>query len=484
MNEPIHTGVVLLVDDDVLLLSGLQRALHGQPFDVRVAAGGYEAMSLMQAWGGVDVLITDQYMPGMSGTALLSAVRERFPDTARFMLTGRPDLAIAIEAINTGAIHRFFVKPCDAREMVGAIREALHDRMIAAAGRLTSGPMLLVDVARRRITHGNAAAATLFGVDPGALQDRGIDEVLVDDGPGAQGAVEAFLAESPPATRRWHARRADASLQDVEVVSHALAEGGATACLTIRNISELSGLEAAVTELQRSEIVGQLVGGVAHDLGNLLMVIDWRSQLLAGGEANAEAVKRAVDAIQTSAKRGSSLTRQLTGYLRGGQSPPVAVDVNAVMTSAADLLRKIVDPGVSVELELDPSAGCTRGDLTQIEQVVMNLSLNARDAMPDGGCLRLRTVNAPAPLADGAPPGRYVVLEVTDTGVGMAADQCRQAFEPFFTTKAKGTGLGLPTVARIVRMHGGHIALKSEVNSGTTFAIYLPQTDDLPDLPE
>jgi signal transduction histidine kinase len=320
-------------------------------------------------------------------------------------------------------------------------------------------------------------------VDAGALQDRGIDEVLVDDGPGAQGAVEAFLAESPPATRRWHARRADASLQDVEVVSHALAEGGATACLTIRNISELSGLEAAVTELQRSEIVGQLVGGVAHDLGNLLMVIDWRSQLLAGGEANAEAVKRAVDAIQTSAKRGSSLTKQLTGYLRGGQSPPVAVDVNAVMTSAADLMRKIVDPGISVELELDPSAGCTRGDLTQIEQVIMNLSLNARDAMPNGGSLRLRTVNAPAPLADGAPPGRYVVLEVTDTGGGMTPDQCRQAFEPFFTTKAKGTGLGLPTVARIVRMHGGHIVLKSEVNSGTTFAIYLPQTDDLPDLP-
>jgi signal transduction histidine kinase len=355
--------------------------------------------------------------------------------------------------------------------------------MASAAARLTSGPMLLVDVARRRITHGNAAAATLFGVDPGGLQDRGVDEVLVDDGPGAQGAVEAFLAEPPPATRRWRARRADASLQDVEVVSQALAEGGATACLTIRNISELSGLEAAVTELQRAEIVGQLVGGVAHDLGNLLMVIDWRSQLLAGGEANEEAVKRAVDAIQTSAKRGSSLTRQLTGYLRGGQSPPVAVDVNAVMTGAADLLRKIVDPGISVELELDPSAGCTRGDLTQIEQVIMNLSLNARDAMPNGGCLRLRTVNAPAPLADGAPPGRYVVLEVTDTGGGMTPDQCRQAFEPFFTTKAKGTGLGLPTVARIVRTHGGHIALKSEVNSGTTFAIYLPQTDDLPDLP-
>jgi len=124
------------------------------------------------------------------------------------------------------------------------------------------------------------------------------------------------------------------------------------------------------------------------------------------------------------------------------------------------------------------------GDLTQIEQVVMNLALNARDAMPRGGCLRLRTVNAEGPLADGTPPGRYVVLEVTDTGTGMAADQCRQAFEPFFTTKAKGqgTGLGLPTVARIVRMHGGHIALQSEVGRGTTFTVYLPQTDDVPAL--
>ena len=108
----------------------------------------------------------------------------------------------------------------------------------------------------------------------------------------------------------------------------------------------------------------------------------------------------------------------------------------------------------------------------------MNLSLNARDAMPTGGSLRLRTVNAPGPVADGAPPGRYVVLEVTDTGGGMTPDQCRQAFEPFFTTKAKGTGLGLPTVARIVRTHGGHMVLKSEVDSGTTFAIYLPQTDE------
>jgi signal transduction histidine kinase len=479
MNDPGQSGVVLLVDDDVHLLAGLQRALRGQPFDVRVAAGAYEAMSLLQAWGGVDVLITDQHMPGMSGTALLSAVRERFPDTARFMLTGRPDLSIAMEAINGGAIHRFFVKPCDAREVASAIREALHERMIAAAGRLTSGPMLLVDVARRRITHGNAAAATLFGVDPETLRDRGVEEVFVDDGPGAEGAVEAFLAERPPATRRWRARRADASLQDVEVVSHAVADGSGTACLAIRNVSDLSRLEAAVTELQRSEIVGQLAGGVAHDLGNLLTVIGGRSALLAERQDNNDAVKRAVDAIQTTAKRGSSLTKQLMGYLRGGQSPPVVIDVNAIMTGAADLLQRIVDPLISITIDLDPSAGRVRGDLTQIEQVIMNLALNARDAMPQGGRLRLRTANADGPLADGTPPGRYVAFEVTDTGVGMAADQCRQAFEPFFTTKAKGkgTGLGLPTVARIVRMHSGHIALQSEPNLGTTFTVYLPRTD-------
>ena len=127
-----------------------------------------------------------------------------------------------MEAINSGAIHRFFVKPCDAREMASAIREALRDRMIAAAARLTSGPMLLVDVARRRITHGNAAAATLFGVDPEALQDRGIDEVLVDDGPGARGrgrglprrvaAGDAALARAPggrfPPGRRGRLARA------------------------------------------------------------------------------------------------------------------------------------------------------------------------------------------------------------------------------------------------------------------------------------
>ncbi len=470
--------VVLLVDDDPKLLMGLRRALRGEPFDVRLAVGAYEALSHMKAWGGVDVLITDQHMPGMTGTALLAAVRERYPDTARFMLTGSPSLAVAVDAINSGSIHRFFVKPCDPRELAAAARAALHDRMIAAAARVSSGPMLLVDVSRGLIAHGNEAAEQLFGLGAAALQERALAD-LIDGDPG-ESAREAreFLALPPPASRRWRMLGRERAPIEAEVSLHPFAAGSAaTACIAIRNIGEVSRLEAEVTQLQRAEILGELVGGVAHDLGNLLMVINGRSELLAASHGDVDAVKRTAEVIHATAKRGSSLTRQLLAYLHGSPAADAIVDLNAVMTGAADLLEKIVGRHIAIELDLDPGAGQVRGDVTQIEQIAMNLGLNARDAMPDGGTLRLRTWSVDGSPGEPIPPGRYVALQVSDTGVGMPPEVCRRAFEPFYTTKGpgKGTGLGLPTVARIADLHGGHIGLDSEPGRGTTFTVYLPK---------
>ena len=263
-----------------------------------------------------------------------------------------------MEAIDGGrAIHRSLVKPCRCPGDGGRDpRRPCASRMIAAAARLTSGPMSAGRASRGAgSAHGNAAAATLFGVDPGALQDRGVDGVTRGRRAPAR---RARSRPSSPSRRRRRGAGARAGRTRPSRTSRVSSrtrsrKAAPTACLTIRDVGELSGLEAAVTELQRSgdRRSAQQIGGVAHDLGNLLMVIDWRSQLLAGGEGNAEAVKRAVDrdCPRPRPARGSSLTRQPHGLpsRRRPVACTVVVDVNAVMTGAADLLAEDRRPAAS-----------------------------------------------------------------------------------------------------------------------------------------
>jgi signal transduction histidine kinase/CheY-like chemotaxis protein len=231
-------------------------------------------------------------------------------------------------------------------------------------------------------------------------------------------------------------------------------------------------------QAQKMDAVGQLAGGIAHDFNNLLLAINGYSELalkrLDGDESRA---REAIDEVREAGDRAASLTRQLLAFSRRQVLQPREVDLNEVIADMSRMLDRLLGEHLELELALDPRAGLVVADPSQVEQVLMNLTLNARDAMPEGGRLRIETGRVENADVDGdLPPGAWATLAVADTGEGMDEETLRRVFEPFFTTKepGKGTGLGLSTVYGIVEQSGGRIAVESAPGRGTTVRIALP----------
>ncbi|HKQ59040.1 MAG TPA: PAS domain S-box protein [Candidatus Eisenbacteria bacterium] len=258
---------------------------------------------------------------------------------------------------------------------------------------------------------------------------------------------------------------------------------------SFRDVTERRHAEAALLESelqlrqsQKMDAIGRLAGGVAHDFNNLLTVIlGYGEQILEHIKPH-EPMRRPAEEIQSAAERAAALTRQLLAFSRKQMLEPRVLDLNATLSGTSRLLRRLIGEDIQFELKLDPLLGRVLADEPQIQQVVMNLAINARDAMPNGGQLTLTTSNADldesfANRHHPVPAGAYVVIEVSDTGIGMDADTQARLFEPFFTTKerGKGTGLGLATVYGIVKQSGGYIWVYSESGKGTVFKVYLPR---------
>jgi two-component system cell cycle sensor histidine kinase/response regulator CckA len=260
--------------------------------------------------------------------------------------------------------------------------------------------------------------------------------------------------------------------------------GGTGSVAVIRDVTEQRRLEEQLLQAQKMEAVGQLAGGVAHDFNNLLLVMqscaEFVLQDLTEGDQKWEDVRE----ILAATRRASALTRQLLAFSRRQALQPKPLDLNEVVSNVEKMLRRLIGENVDLATSLAPNLGIVRADAGQMEQVILNLTVNARDAMPDGGKLTIETSNVELSEADvaaysGAAPGAYVVLSVRDTGTGIDAATQKRIFEPFFTTKevGRGTGLGLSTVYGIVQQSGGHIRLVSELNRGTCFKVLLARVD-------
>jgi PAS domain S-box-containing protein len=250
------------------------------------------------------------------------------------------------------------------------------------------------------------------------------------------------------------------------------------------DISERKRLEQQLWQLQKMEAVGRLAGGVAHDFGNLLTVIHVRAQLALHRLGPTDPARQDIEMLDATTARAGGLVRQLLAFSRNQVLQPRVLDLNAVVRDAGQILQPLVGDGITMDARLVPGLGLVKADPIQLQQVLLNLVVNARDAMPEGGTLTIETADAVLDEAfalehPGASPGPHAALRVRDTGTGMDEQTLAQIFDPFFTTKevGKGTGLGLATVYGIVKQHGGYVAVESAPGSGSTFTVYLPLVD-------
>jgi signal transduction histidine kinase/ActR/RegA family two-component response regulator len=244
-------------------------------------------------------------------------------------------------------------------------------------------------------------------------------------------------------------------------------------------VKERQNTEEQLRQSQKMEAVGRLAGGVAHDFNNLLGVILGYSELLLGQELG-PASRRKVDQIHKAGNRAAALTRQLLAFSRKQVLAPKVLDLNALVTEFTRMLPRVLGEDIKLEIAEGPGLGRVKADPGQLEQILMNLSVNARDAMPEGGRITIATSNvALADEVTGGAAGSFVMLAVSDSGCGMDAETRSHVFEPFFTTKAqgKGTGLGLATVYGIMKQSDGHIEIDSAPGNGTTFRLYFPRID-------
>jgi PAS domain S-box-containing protein len=342
---------------------------------------------------------------------------------------------------------------------------------------------MIITAASGEITLCNAATSQIFGYPPAALAGRPIRQLLANEDAesgriGAAGTEEYVLRPHTVTLRRASGEVFPGSALTTSITDPT---GVRLGILTIvRDISREVAQEQAWRKMQRMEALGQLTGGIAHDFNNLLTIITGNHELLEF-EIDTEMQRDLLNRANDAAMMGARLTERLLTFARRRPLDAVLMDLNEQVLAMMDLLRRTIGETIGLTASLAPNLWAVRSDVSEIESAVLNLAINARDAMPSGGKLIIETRNVELRDSDlageiGVAPGRYVRLSVSDTGTGMPPDVLARAFEPFFSTKqaGKGTGLGLSVIYGFARQSHGHVSIYSEVGRGTTVNVYLP----------
>jgi two-component system, cell cycle sensor histidine kinase and response regulator CckA len=446
----------------------------------------------------VDVVLLDLGLPDSQGIETFRRARREAPLQPIIVISGLDDEEVALEAVRSGAQDYLVKGRIEGHLLARVIRYAIERRRAEQQLR-TSETMYrsLVQNSPYGIQRVSPAGQVL-SANPALVRMLGYaseEEVLRLDmardvyaDPHEREPLVAELITRGELTAESDWKRKDGKVVRVRRTGRLVndAEGhGKYLDVIVEDVTRQRAMELQLQQAAKMEAIGHLAGGVAHDFNNLLTVILGSADLLLETMPAASVDREEIGDIRRAALRAADLTRQLLAFSRQQVLQPHVLDLNHIVEGMEKMLGRLIGEDVELRTRLDPALGATRADPGQMEQIILNLAVNARDAMPEGGQLTLETSNAEldaAYVADHAPalPGAYVMLAVSDTGVGM--DQATQArvFEPFFTTKevGKGTGLGLATVYGIVKQSGGFIWLYTEPGQGATFKIYLPRVAD------
>jgi PAS domain S-box-containing protein len=496
---------LLIADDDPNDLELCLRALNKS--DVCFE---FEAVSTREEFAQklrerpFDLVLSDYRMKGWTGLDALATTREFSPVLPVILLTGTLGDEVAVQCLKLGitdyvlkenltrlpsVIHRAEEeKALRAAEMqaIAALRES-ESRYRGLVNNATYGMYWVAE--NGDLIFGNPALVSMLGYDSEQDLLAASDSRQIYADPSARDRAFVDYARSGHIDTVVEWRRKDGKIISVHLNGRQVKDPyRSEPCVEMiaEDITERLRLQKQVVQAQKFEAIGQLAGGIAHDFNNMIgAIIGWADL----GVEETEPASRThahFEKVRQQADRAAALTRQLLAFARRQILEPRTIDLNETIVATLGLLENVIGGNIEIKAKLAPNLAVVRADITQVEQVLMNLCINARDAMPNGGLLHVQSSNASLdpdycafqPLAR---PGDYAVLTVTDTGTGMNQATIDRIFEPFFTTKevGKGTGLGLATVYGIVRQHGGFLQVYSELGAGSTFRAYFPVSSEV-----
>ncbi len=497
---------VLLVEDsptDVFLLREALAAAPSAQFELAHTERLAEALRRLDE-DRFDAVLLDLGLPDSQGLETFAHLQERFPGTPVVVLTGLDDSSLAMRAVQLGAQDYLVKKQLSPGMLARVIRYSIERKRAEEALRQSeeryrdlfenANDIIYTSDMAGNITSLNKAGTQILGyTSEEALRLNVVHLVAPEYLNVVRMMIAGDLAERDkdfsltPTAYEMEVMTKDGRRVALEVSARLMRRHGRVVEIQsiARDITERKHLELQLRQSQKMEAIGRLAGGVAHDFNNLLTAIIGYSQIALGRLADDDTIRREIEEIVKAGGRASSLTSQLLAFSRKQMIQMKVLDLNAVVSDMKKMLGRLIGEDIELHTALDPSLGRVKTDPGQMEQVILNLAINARDAMPAGGKLTIETANVY--LSDeyaqkrvAIEPGNYVMLAISDTGIGMDQETQSRIFEPFFTTKeqGKGTGLGLSTVYGIVRQSGGYVWVYSEPQQGTVFKIFLPLVEE------
>ncbi len=490
--EPIH---VLVVDDDSQLLRTLSDILNLRGYSPHTASNAVDGLALAAQDPAPAVALVDLKLPDMDGLELVSRLREISSLTETVILTGNASVDTAVRALREQS-HDYLLKPVAPDQLLGVLSRASERwrrRNVEETLRQTEEQShLLLESISNVVAVVNEEGRLEFATvslekQLGYLLDEATGQSCIEwlheeDAEKLTAFVRTQIA-TPDSTGsiELRVRHRDDTWRtlacQVTNLRHRPAIKGFL--VTARDVTHAHQLERQFRQAQKMEVVGNLAGGIAHDFNNVLTAVLGYSELVLSRDELPADLRADVDEIRQAGQRAARLTRQLLAFSRQQPTEPKVVNIEPVLTELARMLERLIGEQITLEIRHEPDVAPMRVDPTQLEQVVTNLVVNARDAMADGGTITLETANVTvmSTITGGPAPGEYVRLTVRDTGSGMTEEVRARVFEPFFTTKepGKGTGLGLSTCYGIVQQANGGILIDSEVGRGTTIHTYWPR---------